>query len=111
MLNILWLGGGSRCPHVSFLTITAFTPTAGTTFSYYLVSGYFWCRQGPLAGLGSFLLLSEEEQQERAQGIYDCLPEALRNKLTVADVRNILVANAEMSDVWGEPAPGRRGRS
>ena len=61
--------------------------------------------------LGSFLLLSEEEQQERPQGIYNCLPEALRNKLTVADVRNILVANAEMSDVWGEPAPGRRGRS
>ncbi len=109
MLNILWLGGGSRCPHVSH-NHPIYT-NGRHHFLLLLVSGYFWCRQGPLAGLGTFLLLLLREQQERAQGIYDCLPEALRNKLTVADVRNILVANAEMSDVWGEPAPGRRGRS
>ena len=54
---------------------------------------------GRMTRLGSFLLLSEKEQQEEAQRAYSRLPQDVQRRLTVDVVRNILVADAEAKDV------------
>jgi hypothetical protein len=53
---------------------------------------------GKSTKLGSFLLLSEEQQMEKARRIYGGLPQESQGRMTVEDVREILVARAFLEE-------------